>query len=77
MHYDINVPFCCLDRGDHLDQGDIMFHKGEEKAEFGIGPVGDEESLNKVSHDATIYKRKRWSMPVPYQIEKSLGRCNL
>ncbi|XP_057298308.1 uncharacterized protein LOC130629192 [Hydractinia symbiolongicarpus] len=59
--------------GDHLDQGDIMFHKGEEKAEFGIGPVGDEESLNKVSHDATIYKRKRWSMPVPYQIENSLG----
>ncbi|XP_057298007.1 zinc metalloproteinase nas-36-like isoform X2 [Hydractinia symbiolongicarpus] len=59
-------------KGDHLDHDDIMFRKGEEEAEFGKKSSSDEE-LSKGSEDATIYAHKRWTLPVPYQIERSLG----
>ncbi|XP_057298118.1 meprin A subunit beta-like [Hydractinia symbiolongicarpus] len=49
-----------------------MFRKGEEEAEFGKKSSSDEE-LSKGSEDATIYAHKRWTLPVPYQIERSLG----
>ncbi|XP_057298333.1 zinc metalloproteinase nas-4-like [Hydractinia symbiolongicarpus] len=60
-------------KSDHLDQGDIMFRKGEEEAEFGINPDGSKISTDRVPKDATVYKHKKWRLPIPYVIESSLG----
>lgn len=60
-------------KSDHLEQGDIMFRKGQEEDVFGINPDGSKIPTDRVPKDATVHKQKKWKLPIPYVIEKSLG----
>ncbi|XP_057297584.1 blastula protease 10-like [Hydractinia symbiolongicarpus] len=60
-------------KGDHLAHEDIMFQKGEEEAVFGTKSSRDEESSEGAAKDAIVETHKRWTLPVPYQIDGSLG----
>lgn len=66
--------FYGIGKSDHLEQGDIMFRKGQEEDVFGINPDGSKIPTDRVPKDATVHKQKKWKLPIPYVIEKSLGK---
>lgn len=49
--------------GDHVDHGDIMFIKGEEEALYGE---------KKEKKEITIFKERRWPLPIPYEVDANL-----
>ena len=63
-------PHIFSDPGDHLDQGDIMFRKGEEEEIF--DSHGDTGKMK----DAIRYQNRRWStIIIPYEIDSILKQC--
>ena len=63
-------PHIFSDPGDHLDQGDIMFRKGEEEEIFDVH--GDTWKMK----DAIRYQNRRWSTTtIPYEIDSILKQC--